>query len=335
MKIAFFEVKDYQVKYFKKKLKGNKLYFFSEAINEKNIEKVKEVQILGVFIGSKVDKKVFDKLKKLKAVVTMSTGFDHIDIKEAKKKKVKVCTVPDYGQNTVAEHAFALILSLSRKINKAYDRTVKGNFSLEGLKGFDLKGKTLGIVGMGSIGKHVARIAKGFEMKVLAYDPFPNKQMEKKFKFKYVPLNKLLKESDIVTLNCPYNKKTRYIINARNIRLMKNEALLINTARGGLVDTGALVKALAKKKIGGAGLDVLEEENMIKEEAELLNESCSREKMENLIQDHMLLNFDNVIITPHMAFYSEEALKRIMDTTFENIDCVLKNKICENEVKVK
>lgn len=335
MKIAFFEVKDYQVKYFKKKLKGNRLYFFSEALDEKNIEKVKEVQILAVFIGSKVDKKVLDKLKKLKAVVTMSTGFDHIDIEEAKKKKVKVCNVPDYGQNTVAEHAFALILSLSRKINKAYDRTVKGNFSLEGLKGFDLKGKTLGIVGMGSIGKHVARIAKGFEMKVLAYDPFPNKQMEKKFKFKYAPLNKLLKESDIVTLHCPYNKKTRYIINARNIRLMKNDALLINTARGGLVDTGALVKALAKKKIGGAGLDVLEEENMIKEEAELLNESCSREKMENLIQDHMLLTFDNVIITPHMAFYSEEALKRIMETTFENIDCVLKNKTCENEVKVK
>jgi D-lactate dehydrogenase len=329
MKIAFFEIKDWEKDYIKKRLKNHKLIFFKETVNESGVDSMKDVNIISVFIYSKVNKDVLNKLKKLKAVVTRSTGYDHIDLKECKKRKVKVYNVPNYGQNTVAEHTFALILSLSRRINRAYDRTTRGNFSFDDLEGFDIKDKTIGIIGMGSIGRHVARIANGFEMMVLAYDPYPNKVLEKNLNFKYSSLNNLLKNSDIVSLHCPYDKKSYHLINSRNINLMKKGALLINTARGGLVDTTALVKALSSGKLGGAGLDVLEEEGLIKEEAQLLSSKFPKERLKNLLEDHLLLTFGNVIITPHMAFYSTEALQRILDITIRNIECISKNKVCE------
>ncbi len=335
MKIAFFEIKDWEKKYIQKKLKGHKILFYKEKINECDTKPFSDFEVISVFIYSKVDKIILSKLKKLKAVVTRSTGFEHIDLKTCKKNKIKVYNVPDYGQNTVAEHTFALILSLSRKINRAYNRTIKGNFSFEDLEGFDLKGKTLGIVGMGSIGKHVARIGNGFEMNVIAYDPYENKKLESEFNFRYAKLNELLKNSDIVTLHCPYTKKTHHIINPKNIKLMKKNALLINTARGGLVDTDALVKALSTKSIGGAGLDVLEGELLIKEEAQLLSSNFPKGKLENLLEDHILLTFNNVIITPHMAFYSAEALQRILDISLEDIKCVIENKMCKGEIKIK
>ncbi|MBU2612417.1 MAG: hydroxyacid dehydrogenase [Nanoarchaeota archaeon] len=332
MKIAFFEVKDWEKEYIKKRIKG-KLLFFQEPIDEIPFNLIKDVEVISIFIGVEINSKILSKLKKIKAIVTRSTGYDHINLRECKKRKIKVYNVPDYGQNTVAEHTFALILSLSRKINRAYEKTTRGNFSLDELKGFDLKGKTIGIIGMGSIGKHVARIANGFEMKILAYDIHSNMEFEKKFHLKYSGMNNLLKNSDIVTLHCPYNKKTHHLINAKNINLMKKDALLINTARGGLIDTKELVKALGSKKLGGAGLDVLEEEGLIKEEAELLSTNFPKEKIESLLENHILLTFNNVIITPHMAFYSEEALKRILDTTIENIDSIIKNKPCDSLVK--
>lgn len=334
MRIAFFEVKDWERDYIKKNLKGQKLVFFKEPLTEENASSAADADVVCVFIYSKIDGKVLSRMKKCKAVVTRSTGFDHINLNDCGKRKVEVCNVPNYGQNTVAEHAFALILALSRKINKAYEKTIRGSFAIDGLEGFDLKGKTLGIVGMGSIGKHVAKIANGFEMKVLAFDLYKNKSWEKEFGFKYADLNALLKTSDIVTLHCPYNKKTHHLINSKNIKLMKKGALLINTARGGLVDTTALVKALSSGKIGGAGLDVLEEEDAIKEEAELLSENMPRGKMESLLENHVLLNFENVIITPHIAFYTEEALKRILDISVKNIKCVIDGKKCEAIVKV-
>ncbi len=334
MKIAFFEIKDWEKAYIKQKLKGQKLVFFKDALTADNVSSVKDADVVSVFIYSKINKSLLDKMKKCKAIVTRSTGYDHISLEDCKKRKVQVYNVPQYGQNTVAEHTFALILTLSRKINKAYEKTIRGNFTIEGLEGFDLKGRTIGIVGMGSIGKHVAKIANGFEMNVLAFDAYPNKKLEREFGFKYVPLNELLKKSDVVSLHCPYSEKTHHLINSRNMKLMKKDALLINTARGAIVDTDALVKALAGKKIGGAGLDVLEEENSIKEEAQLLASNFPRKKLENLIENHMLLTFDNVIITPHIAFYSEEALKRILDITIENIKCITGNKICKAIVKV-
>jgi len=333
MKIAFFETKDWEEEYIRDRLKGHKLLFFKDELNEKITESIKDIDLLSVFIYSKVTKQILNKLKNLKAIATMSTGFDHIDLKECKKRKIKVLNVPYYGENTVAEHTFALILALSRKIHKSYEKTIRGNFSLEGLMGFDLKNKTIGIIGMGHIGEHVARIAKGFEMKILVSTPKKNKKLERKYNLKFTNLTNLLKNSDIITLHCPLNKKTKYMINKKNIKLIKNNALIINTARGGLIDTNALVKALAKDKLGGAALDVLEEESLIKEEKQLLSKNFPKENLQNLLENHILLTFENVIITPHNAFNSKEALHRIADTTITNIKCIASNKKCKNLIK--
>ncbi|MBS3084959.1 hydroxyacid dehydrogenase [Candidatus Pacearchaeota archaeon] len=328
MKIAFYEIKGWEKDYIKKRLKGHKLYFFEEQLDEKNVKLSSGAEVISIFISSKIKKNLLQNLRNLKAIVTRSTGYDHINLSDCKKRKIKIYNVPNYGQNTVAEHTFALILCLSRKINKAYEKTIRGNFSPDNLEGFDLKGKTIGIIGMGNIGKHVAKIANGFEMKVIGHDAFPKKNLEKELKFKFVKLNELLKNSDIVTLHCPYNKKTHHLINSKNIKLMKKNAILINTSRGGMVETDALVKALSTKNLWGAGLDVLEEEGLINEETELLSFNFPKEKLENLLENHLLLTFENVVITPHIAFYSKEAMTRIIDTTLENIECIIKDKNC-------
>lgn len=332
MKIAFFEIKEWEENYLKQSFGENDVLFFREEICKEILPSIEDVEILSVFIYSKIDKKILFKMKNLKVIITRSMGFDHIDLKECKKRKIKVLNVPHYGENTVAEHTFALILALSRKIPESYERTVRGNFSLDGLEGFDLKGKKIGIIGIGSIGKHVARISKGFEMKIIAFDVFKDKKIERKFGLKYVSLNKLLKEADIVTIHCPYTKKTHHLINKKNIKLMKESAILVNTARGGIVETGALVGALARKKINGAALDVLEEEVIIKEEIQLLSKNFPKEHLQNLLENHLLLTFNNVIITPHNAFNSKEALERILDTTLYNIKQVLNKKIVKNLV---
>ena len=333
MKIAFFEIEKWEEEYLKEKLKKHELIFLKDELNEKTANSVKDIDIVSVFIYSKVNKEILNKFEKLKAVLTRSTGFDHIDLKEAKKKKVKVFYVPNYGENTVAEHTFALILALSRKIPESYDRTKRGNFEMDGLKGFDLKGKTIGIIGMGSIGQHVARIAKGFQMDVVSYSLKKDLKLSKKFGFKYVSLENLLKNSDFVSIHCPYNKSTHHLLNKKTIKLMKKDAYLINTARGSIIDTTSLVEALAKKRIAGAALDVLEEEAMIKEEVQLLSKNFSKENLQNLVENHILLTFENVIITPHNAFNSKEALERILEITIENVESVIKNKKSKNIVK--
>ncbi len=333
MKIGFFEVEDWEEEYLKAKLKNHNLVFFKDVLDDKNASSVEDVDAVSVFIYSKVDKEILKKFKRLKAVITRSTGFDHIDVKECGKNNISVLNVPYYGENTVAEHTFALILSLSRKIHKSYERTVRGNFSLEGLRGFDLKGKTIGIVGLGHIGKHVARIARGFYMNILVYDLHRDKGAERKFGLKYVSLKNLLKNSDIISLHCPYNKKTRHLINGKNMKLIKKGAYIINTARGGLIETKALVKTLAKGDLGGVALDVLEEESLIKEEMQLLSKNFPKENLQNLLENHLLLTFDNVIITPHNAFNSQEALQRILDVTIENVEGVAGKIKCKNIVK--
>ncbi|MEA3329858.1 MAG: hydroxyacid dehydrogenase [Nanoarchaeota archaeon] len=334
MKIGFFEVEDWEKEYLKNKLKNHNLVFFKDVLNNKNVNSVKDVDAVSVFIYSKVDKEILKKFEKLKAVITRSTGFDHIDIKECKKCKISVMNVPFYGENTVAEHTFALILSLSRKIHKSYERTVRGNFSLEGLRGSDLKGKTLGVVGLGHIGRHVARIAKGFYMNILVYDPHRDKKAEKKLSLKFVSLENLLKNSDVVSLHCPYNKKTHHLINHKNIKLIKKDAYVINTARGGLIETKALVKTLAKGNLGGVALDVLEEESLIKEEIQLLSKNFPKDNLQGLLENHLLLTFDNVIITPHNAFNSQEALQRILDVTVENVEGITGKIKFKNIVKI-
>ena len=325
-KIAFFEIEEWEKEQIKQSLKKHKLFFFKDTLTEKNVSKIKDIDILAIFIYSKINKSILDKLPKLKLITTMSTGFDHIDLEECKKRKITVCNVPTYGENTVAEHTFALILAISRKIPESIEKTRKGDFRLKSLRGFDLKGRTIGIVGCGNIGKHVARIAKGFEMDVFVYDHHKHKKLAKKIGFKQVSLESLLKNSDIITLHVPENKQTHHMINSKTLKLCKRGTILINTARGNIIDSSALLKALNNKTIKYAGLDVLEGECLIKEEKELLHPEFMKTcDLRTILQNNILLKNQNVLITPHNAFNSKEALQRILDTSLENIQGFVKN----------
>ncbi|TSC95933.1 MAG: D-isomer specific 2-hydroxyacid dehydrogenase NAD-binding protein [Parcubacteria group bacterium Athens1014_10] len=326
-KIVFFETENWEKEYLIKNLKNLELKFFNEPLEDKHFAVIKDYSIISPFIYSKFTREVFNLLPKVKLISTRSTGFDHIDISEAKKKKIKVCNVPYYGENTVAEHTFALILALSRKLCLSWERSKKGDFSPEGLMGFDLKGKTLGIIGMGHIGQHVARIAKGFEMKVITFDVRKDLKLAKELNFTYVSFEKLLKTADIISLHAPYNKETHHLLNNKNIHLIKKGAYLINTARGALIETEALIKALGEKILAGIALDVLEEECFIKEERQLLSKEFPKEcDLKTVLRNHLLLQQENVIITPHNAFNSKEALERILETTVSNINSFLNNK---------
>jgi D-lactate dehydrogenase len=319
MKVAFFEVDDREEKYLKNKLKGYFLKFSKEALNSENAQQIKDFDAVSVFVYSKVDEQTIQEIPGLKFIVTRSTGFDHIDIEACKERGVTVCNVPSYGENTVAEHTFALILCLSRNICKVCIRRFEHDFSIEGLEGFDLKGKTIGVIGTGQIGLHVIRIAKGFGMNVVAYDVRQNKILSEVLGFEYVSLENLLARSDVITLHVPYIKATHHLMNKDTFKLVKKGAILINTARGGVVDTEALIEALDKKILSGAGLDVFEGEEVIKEEKQLLYDPKNLEVLTSLVKDHILLSKDNVVFTPHIAFYSKEAMERILETTVENV----------------
>ena len=333
MIIAIFETKPWEESMIKRELKGQRLLFFKEPIQKVPLKKYQSAEVITGFITSKIDAKIIKSLPKLKLIATRSTGFDHIDLKTAAEKKVKVVNVPTYGENTVAEHAFALILNLSRNVHKSYLRSLKKDYSIEGLKGFDLQDKTIGIIGCGHIGLHVIRIARGFGMDVLVYDINRDKFLSETLNFKYASLNELLKKSDVISMHLPYCKTTHHIINKKNIKLIKKGAILVNTARGGLIETEALIQALDKNILKGVGLDVLEEENLLLEEHHITKRQKNNNKeMILLLQDHKLLKKDNVIYSTHIAFYSQEAVDRITKTTIENIKAFIKGKI-ENEVK--
>jgi len=314
MKISFFGVEETQKKFFKKAFPKDKLYFCSDKLCVKNVTKFKNVDSISIFVNSPVTEDVINKLPNLKLITTRSTGFDHVDLNAAQKRKITVCNVPAYGENTVAEHAFALISCLSRRIPEALERSKK-SFSPVGLRGFDLKDKTLGVVGTGNIGKNAIMFGKGFGMKVLAFDIFKDQKFAKKVGFKYVTLEKLLKESDIVTLHVPLNKHTFHLIDRKRISLMKKGSVLINTSRGPVVDTFALLSALKSGKLSGAGLDVLEEE------AKLFKKVKVSQKTKRILKANLeLIKMPNVLVTPHNAFNTKEAVMRIMETTVKNIN---------------
>ena len=318
MKVAFFEVKGWEKRYLKNRLKRNFLNFSHDSLNSENVQQFKDFDSISIFIYSKIDEPILRNLPNLKLITTRSTGFDHIDVRACKKHGITVCNVPSYGENTVAEHTFALILSLSRRICRTCSR-LENNFSMKGLMGFDLKGKTIGVIGAGQIGLHVIRIAKGFGMNILAYDSHQSKILAEVLGFEYTSLGDLLVRSDIITLHVPYNKFTHHLLNKENFNLVKKGAILINTARGAIVETEALIEALDKKILSGAGLDVIEGEELINEEKQLLYEPKNLQALTNLVQDHTLLSKNNIIFTPHIAFYSKEALERILETTVENV----------------
>lgn len=322
MKIAFFEVKLWEAEFLKKiieKRNDSELTFINDPLTHKNAKKYVKYDIVSVFIYSTVNKNVIDTLENLKFIATRSTGFDHIDVTECNKKNILISNVPYYGENTIAEHTFGLILALSRNIHKSYVRTQRNDFTIDGLKGFDLQGKTLGIIGLGRIGMHVARIGRGFGMKILAYDIKQDTFFADLINFTYTSFEEVLRQSDIISLHVPYNKHTHHLINRDTIKLFKKGAILINTARGGVVETGALLEALEKKILSGIGLDVIEGEEYIKEEKQILYDPDKLDIWSKIVQDHILLKKDNVVFTPHIAFYSQEALERILHTTRDNI----------------
>jgi len=272
-----------------------------------------------VFIYSHIDAGLLAEFPQVKLIATCSTGYDHIDTGTCRERGIAVAHVPTHGEYTVAEHTFALILSLSRNVHKSYRHAVEGRMDLAMLTGFDLKDKTLGVVGAGRIGLHVVKIARGFGMRVLAYDVCQDLFLAELLNFAYVPLGQVLVESEIITLQAPYSPETHHLINRERVQQIKRGAILINTAGGGLVDTDALIEALDNGQLGGVGLDVVEGEELIKEEQELLHVPQAAEALQALVRRSVLLKKENVVFTPHNAFNSREALQRILDTTIENV----------------
>ena len=322
-KILFTELKDWEKKYFQKKLTGFELEFFDERLLGDNLPADKSMDVICTFVGSEINKEVLDSFPNLKFITSRSTGFDHIDIKYAAEKKIPVSYVPNYGMNTVAEFAFGLILMLSRKLYPAIRRLKEGSeeFNYEGLTGFDLKDKILGVIGTGNIGRNVIKMAKGFDMRIIAYDAFPNKDFEGQLGFKYVEkLEDLLSQSDVITVHVPFLPSTFRLINKDNIKFIKPGAILVNTARGEIIETEALVLALMNGPLAGAGMDVLEGEGDIKDETAFLYYGHPKaEEIKSFLANHVLMKMDNVLITPHTAFNTKEAIIRILDTTIENI----------------
>ena len=324
-KIIFFETEPGEKEYLLKQLTDGDASFSQDRLSESNADEFSDFDIISTFISSDLSGNTLRRLGKLKMIATRSTGFDHIDLSECQKRQIVVANVPSYGEYTVAEHTFALILSLSRNIHKAYMRMKSSEeFTFEGLMGFDLRGKTLGVIGAGHIGMHVIKIARGFSMRVLAYDVQKSPLLSDVLGYDYVSLDQLLENSDIISMHAPYNKHTHHLINQGNIHKIKKGALLINTARGGVIETEALLRALDEGILAGAGLDVLEGERLVREEKEILSRSYSAEEMRVLLANHLLMNRENVVITPHLAFYSKEAVMRILETTCHNILAFIK-----------
>ncbi len=318
MKILFIETEEWEKEYLTGKLSGHELIFRSspEILPEDG-----DIEVLCTFLGCPIDEAALAKLKNLKYIATRSTGYDHIDLKACAARNISVSNVPTYGENTVAEFTFALLLALARKIYPAVKQVKDAaSFETKALQGFDLKGKTIGVVGVGHIGVYAVKIAKGFGMNVVAYDPHPKAELAKEFGFEYADLNSLFGQSDVVTLHVPYMPATHHLVNKENLKLFKKGSVLINTARGGLVETEGLVWALKTGILAGAGLDVLEEEGFIKEELHnMLNGHPNQDQLKIALADHELMHMENVLITPHNAFNSREAVMRILETTAGNI----------------
>lgn len=329
MKLLAFEIDSSEKVYLQENLPVDlQQEYYEDTLSIEALEDRQDTTHLVVFVYSRVTAEVLDKLPNLKAIFTMSTGYDHIDIETCIARGITVHSVPFYGENTVAEHTFALILALSRQLIESVERTKTFDFNPAGLEGFDLRGKTLGIIGMGRIGSFVAKMAKGFDMKILAYDAFVKDELAREIGFEYVSLEDLLAKSDIVTLHTAYRPETHHIINHESIKLMKKGSYIINTARGGLIETSALIMALEEGILAGAGLDVLEEECFIKEEKELLSQAFLKTcDLQTVVQDHLLIQDKRVIVTPHNAFNSREAILRIIETTIDNIQTQIKGEM--------
>lgn len=329
MKILFYDTKPYDKEFFNKYNKGYgfDIKYLTGKLTEESADLAKGYDIISIFVNDTVDKKVIDILVEcgVKLIAMRCAGYNNISLKDI-DGKIKVVRVPAYSPYSIAEYTVGMIMTLNRKIHKAYIRTREGNFSITGLMGYDLHEKTAGIIGAGKIAQILIKILKGFGMKVIAYDPYPNYEKAKELGFEFTDLDTLYKEADIISLNCPLTKETRYMINRNSMNKMKDGVMIVNTGRGMLIDTVDLIEALKDKKIGAAALDVYEEE------ADYFFEDYSNMVIEDDILGR-LLSFNNVLVTSHQAFFTKEAVEEITRVTMENIKRFQEGKPLENEVK--
>ena len=327
-KIAFFDAKPYDQESFNKENTkfGFDIRYFDGHLSINNVSLTKNMDVVCIFVNAVVDADVVNELinNGVKLITLRCAGYNNVDL-NATYGKIKVVRVPAYSPYAVAEHTLALMLTLNRKIHKAYNRTREGNFALNGLMGFDMYGKTAGIIGTGKIAKILIQTIRAMGVKVLAYDVYPDLLFAKKFEVEYTTLDNLYENSDIISLHCPLTKETEYIIDNESISKMKDGVMIINTGRGKLIHSKSLIQGLKKKKIGSAGLDVYEEES------NYFFEDRSNRVMDDDILAR-LLSFNNVIVTSHQAFFTKEAIQNIATTTLQNIRDFIDNKTLINEV---
>jgi D-lactate dehydrogenase len=335
MKVAVFSTKTYDKEYLDKANEDNRhdLVYFESSLKPKTVKLAENFDAVCVFVNDMITKEVIESLVSLqiKLIVLRCAGFNNVDIESACNNNIKVLRVPAYSPNAVAEHAVALIMTLNRKTHKAYNRVREGNFSIERLLGFELSGKTVGVIGTGRIGAAFANIMKGFGCKVLAYDVYPDKELMKN-SIQYLPLYEVLKMSDILSLHCPLTPETNRMINKDSLNLMKKGVMLINTSRGKLIDTDAAIEALKEGLLGYLGIDVYEQEEKLffKDLSEIiiLDDKISR-----------LMTFPNVLVTAHQAYFTDNALTQIANTTIRNLTdyehSIINNQhqVCINMIK--
>lgn len=343
-KIVFFDVRDNEEEALKTNCKKRgvncgvdcKCILIPERLDEKTeiTEEMREANIISCFTFSRVSAEVLKKFPNLKLIALRSVGFNHIDIDYCKANNIQVVNSFGYGNVTVAEFAFGLMLDVMRRVSRAYMNLKNEHLDRDVYMGFELGGKYIGIIGTGAIGAEVSRIANGFGMKVLAYDIYPKQELVDKYGVKYVSLDELLKNSDVISLHTPLTDSNFHMINEEKINLMKPSVVIINTARGELIDTKALYDALSSHRIFGAGLDVLEAENMLIQPDSIVDfDYLTGDYIKQTLINERLLKLHNVVVTPHIAYNSKEANERILSITMNNIRSFIEGKIINSVIK--
>jgi D-lactate dehydrogenase len=327
MQVAVYSTHKFEKTFLEEHCKNHDLRFIETRLTEETTGLAKGAQAICIFVNDDASAPVLEKLRHLevKYLALRSAGFNHVDVKFANEVGMRVARVPDYSPAAIAEHTVALMLVLNRKLIRAHSRIRDLNFSLDGLTGFDMAGKTVGILGTGKIGSVVARILHGFNCNILAYDPYENEELKTKYNVTYTDYMDLCKRSHIITLHLPLTPESKNIIGKESIDVMRPGVMLINTSRGALVDTREVIKALKSGKIGSFGIDVYEEESGL----------FFEDHSDQILQDDViarLMTFQNVMITSHQAFLTQEALGNIAETTASNLDCWERGNTSKNEI---
>lgn len=324
MKVVFFDIQPIEKNFFdKNKLENTDYIYYKTPLNTNftDFEAIKDAEIISVFTSSRATENILKNFNNLKMIATRSVGISHIAQEYCKRNNIQIKNTPHYGDYTVAEFTMGLLLDVVRKITNSYNDLKDGIIDQTNIRGYELEGKTLGIIGMGAIGQKLAKIANGFGMKIIAYDVVIDKEISNIYHFEYVMLDELCKKSDFISINCPATSENFHLIDKSKINLMKKNVFIVNTSRGELINTNDLYEALKNNKIQGAAIDVLECEDTFQNPLKCINKidcvdiNCLR----NTLINHRLINLKNVIITPHNAYNTYEAIEKILKITLENI----------------